>query len=75
MLQDPDSRFQILMCESIKYESSEFMGKYFQAAQLTNERFLTIDHSFFDICQTELPPTPEVRGSSVWQISKNILQE
>jgi hypothetical protein len=25
--------------------SSEFMGKTFQAAQLTNERFLTIDHS------------------------------
>ena len=38
--------------------SSEFMGKMFQAAQLTHERFLTIDHSckmFFDICQTELP--------------------
>ena len=30
----------------------------FQAAQLTHERFLSIDHSckiFFDICQTELP--------------------
>ena len=26
-------------------DSSEFMGKTFQAAQLTNERFLTIDHS------------------------------
>ena len=25
--------------------SSEFMGKTFQAAQLTQERFLTIDHS------------------------------
>ena len=25
--------------------SSEFMGKTFQAAQLTHERFLTIDHS------------------------------
>ena len=25
--------------------SSEFMGKTFQAAQLTDERFLTIDHS------------------------------
>ena len=24
---------------------SEFMGKTFQAAQLTHERFLTIDHS------------------------------
>ena len=39
---------------------SEFMGKTFQAAQLTHERFLAIDHSckiFFDICQTELPPT------------------
>ena len=37
---------------------SEFMGITFQAAQLTHERFLTIDHSckiFFDICQTELP--------------------
>ena len=26
-------------------DSSEFMGKTFQAAQLTHERFLTIDHS------------------------------
>ena len=26
--------------------SSEFMGKTFQAAQLTHERFLTIDNSF-----------------------------
>ena len=25
--------------------SSEFMGKTFQAAQLTHDRFLTIDHS------------------------------
>ena len=38
-------------------DNSEFMEKTFQAAQLTDERFLTIDHSckiFFDICQTEL---------------------
>jgi hypothetical protein len=44
-------------------DNSEFMGKTFQAAQLTHERFLTIDHSckiFFDICQTELPPTAGV---------------
>ena len=42
---------------------SEFMEKTFQAAQLTHERFLTIDHSckiFFDICQTELPQTSGV---------------
>ena len=26
-------------------DSSEFMGKTFQAAQLTHERFLAIDHS------------------------------
>ena len=25
--------------------ASEFMGKMFQAAQLTHERFLTVDHS------------------------------
>jgi hypothetical protein len=34
-----------------------------QAAQLANKRFMTIDHSgkiFFDICQTELPPTSGV---------------
>ena len=52
--------------------SSEFMGKTFQAAQLTHERFLTIDHSrkiyFFYVCQTELPA--EVGGSSVWQMSE-----
>ena len=44
-------------------QASEFKGKKFQAAQLTHERFLTIDHSFkifFDICQTELPPTSGV---------------
>ena len=37
----------------LKPHSSEFMGKTFQAAQLTHEYY-----------------TPEVRGSSVWQISK-----
>ena len=47
------------------------MGKTFQAAQLTHDIFLTIDHS----CQTDLwcvvlYVTPEVGGSSVWQISK-----
>ena len=33
------------------------MGKMVQGAQLTHERFLTIDPSkyFFDICQTEHP--------------------
>ena len=35
---------------------SEFMGKTFQAAQLTHERFSTIDHSF---------KIPEVHGSSI----------
>ena len=42
--------------------SSEVMGKTFQAAQLTHESFLTIDHCkiFFDICQTELPLTSGV---------------
>ena len=38
--------------------SSAVMEKTFQAAQLTHEKFLTIDHLciylFFDICQTEL---------------------
>ena len=29
-----------------KSPGSEFMGKTFQAAQLTHERFLTVDHSF-----------------------------
>ena len=64
-------------------DNSEFMGKTFQATQLTNERFLTPANHFFDICQTELPwtsglryatyctdYTPEVGESSVWQISK-----
>ena len=40
--------------------TSEFMGKMFQAAQITHERFLIIDYSckiFFDIFQTELPRT------------------
>ena len=48
---------------------SEFMGKTFQAAQLTHERFLTIDHSykmfFFNICQTELPQTSGVYKNGV----------
>ena len=36
---------------------SKFMGKTFQAAQLTHERFLTIDHS----CKiSELPQTSGV---------------
>ena len=42
---------------------SEFMGKMFQAAQLTHERFLT-----YLTYSTKY--TPEVSGSSVWQISK-----
>ena len=44
---------------------SEFIGKMFQAAQLTH--FQIFDHRsllqnifFFDICQTELPPTSSV---------------
>ena len=40
-------------------DSSEFMVKTFQAALLTHDKFLTIDH-FFDICQTELPQTSGV---------------
>ena len=54
------------ICHSLS-ASSEFMGKTFQAAQLTHERFLTIDHSykiFFDICQTELPLTSGTRDST-----------
>ena len=33
-----------LMHFSRRLDISEFMGKMFQAAQLTHERFLTIDH-------------------------------
>jgi hypothetical protein len=46
------------------------MEKTFQAAQLTHERFLTIDHSFkifFDICQTELSQTSGVTYSTTHQ--------
>ena len=53
----------------VLHVSSEFMGKTFQAAQLTHERFLTIDHSckiFFEICQTELPPTSGVYSKIFW---------
>ena len=32
--------------EQVLPQSSEFMGKMFQAAQLTHERFMTIDHSW-----------------------------
>ena len=37
-------------------------GKHFKLPQLTHESFSTIDHSciFFDICQTELPPSSGV---------------
>ena len=31
--------------DDVQGKGSEFMGKTFQAAQLTHERFLTIDHS------------------------------
>ena len=34
--------------------TSEFMGKTFQAAQLTNDRFLTIDHSFSEFLEAHL---------------------
>ena len=48
---------QISPCRRLRLHS-EFMGKTFKSAQLTHERFLTIDHSLlqniFDICQTEL---------------------
>ena len=53
-----DNSFHIYLLRGC--HCSEFMGKTFQTAQLTHERFLTIDHSsniFFDICQTELPRT------------------
>ena len=33
------------MYHSVVHITSEFMGKTFQAAQLTHERFLTTDHS------------------------------
>ena len=63
------------------------MEKTFQAAQITHERFLTVDHSwkyFFDICQADLPMlciVLHIRGS--WKFSlagikktkKYILQE
>ena len=32
-------------CCSVVHGISEFMGKTFQAAQLTHKRFLTADHS------------------------------
>ena len=62
--------------------NNDFMGKMFQAAQLTHERFLTIDHYLISaklnfhqplVCSTKRNIqyyTPEVRGSSVWQKSK-----
>ena len=46
--------------ERNRSDTSEFMGKTFQAAQLTHERFLTPAKYFFDICQTELPLTSGV---------------
>ena len=46
------------------YDNSEFMGKTFQAAQLTHEIFLTIDLPNLTYSNTE------VGGSSVWQISQ-----
>ena len=52
-----------LKCAKATWWGSEFMGKTFQGAQLTHERFLTIDNSckiFFDICRTEYPPTSGV---------------
>jgi hypothetical protein len=42
-----------VQCTGVLYfisESSEFMGKIFQAAQLTHERFLTIDNSCKIFC-------------------------
>ena len=42
---------------------NESMGKTFQAAQLTHESFdhrSLLQNIFFDICQTELPPTSGV---------------
>ena len=37
--------FEIQRAPSEIPANSEFMGKMFQAEQLTHERFLTIDHS------------------------------
>ena len=45
-LADLLSKMVIGICKGMTiYVYSEFMGKTFQAAQLTHERFLTIDHS------------------------------
>ena len=38
-------------------DPSEFKGKTFQAAQLTHERFLTIDHSFKTFFLISVKPT------------------
>ena len=44
----PTIKITTNICAALFYiltKISEFMGKTFQAAQLTHERFLTIDHS------------------------------
>ena len=45
---DIQTRIRTIQCsrDLEHWLTSEFMGKTFQAAQLTHERFLTIDHSF-----------------------------
>ena len=83
----PSDHYKQPIAKLYEDEVSEFMGKTFQAAQLTHERFLTIDHSYkiFFLISAKLnfhQPLAcstihniEVRGSSVWQISKEKLQE
>ena len=64
--------------------SSEFMGKTFQAAQLTHERFLTVDHSckIFSLISAQLNfhrtfSTTHQRSVEVQfgRYQKNILQD
>ena len=38
--------FDLFLLYFCVHESNKFTGKTFQAAQLTHERFLTIDHSW-----------------------------
>ena len=54
------------MCTSILYipNTSECMGKTFQAAQLTHERFLTIDHS----CKMFFWYLPNWTSTDLWCI-------
>ena len=49
-------------------QSNKFTGKTFQAAQLTHERFLTLDHSckiFFDV----MGPSDDFKKNYPWYTS------